>query len=287
MSYELAQEAAQAVLGLTSHKPVVGIICGSGLGGISNCIKEADVIAYRDIPNFKQSTVQGHEGKLVIGRLGNTIVAAMSGRLHTYEGYDMQDTVFPVRVMHHMGIHTLIVTNAAGGLNPEYAVGDLMILNDHINFPGMAGLHPLKGPNDERYGPRFLALSDAYDQELRARAYATAKRLNISRSIHEGTYVYVSGPTYESRAEVRFLKTAGGDAVGMSTVPEIIVARHCGIKVLAMSLITNKCVDERPPSARDNAEAALSVGKAEHQEVIDAANSAAKDVESLVIEMLS
>lgn len=285
--YELADASAQKILSQTKYKPTVGIICGSGLGGISSCIEDADVIPYENIPHFKQSTVHGHAGKLVIGKLGSTTVAAMSGRLHTYEGYDMQDTVFPVRVMHLMGIDTLFVTNAAGGINKEYRVGDLMMLNDHINFPGFAGLHPLKGPNDERFGPRFLALSDAYDHSLRQKMYEKAKQLNITRSIHEGTYAYLSGPTYESRAEVRLLQTVGADAVGMSTVPEIIVARHCGMRVLAISLITNEGVGERPPSAKETMTADLSIGKAHHQEVLDAAAEAAKDVENLVIGLLS
>ncbi|ANB12710.1 purine-nucleoside phosphorylase [Sugiyamaella lignohabitans] len=233
--------------------------------------------------------VAGHAGRLVAGLLGpeKTPVICMAGRLHTYEGYDIKDTVFPIRVFVALKIQCLIVTNAAGGLNPDYKVGDLMLLTDHVNLPGLAGLHPLKGPNDDRFGPRFPALSDAYDHDLRAAFFKSADNLGIKRTIHEGTYAFVSGPTYETRAEVRFLLAVGADAVGMSTVPEIIVARHSGLRVLALSLITNAAVSEKIPSAREPLNASLSEGKATHQEVVDAGNEAAKDVQAIVGRLVS
>lgn len=192
--------------------------------------------------------------------------------------------MFPIRVFQQLGIETIILTNAAGGINQSFKVGDIMIINDHISIPGLAGLNPLKGPNDDRLGPRFPALSDAYDHELRAKFLKAAESLGVEkrRSIHEGTYVFVSGPTYESRAEVRFLQTIGADSVGMSTVPEVVVARHAGIKVLALSLVTNIAVVEPVPSAREPLKQSLETGKATHAEVIEAGNEAAKDVQDIV-----
>jgi purine-nucleoside phosphorylase len=228
---------------VTTYRPLIGIVCGSGLGGLSQCIQNPQVVKYDDIPHFPKSTVEGHAGELVFGQLDGYPVVCMRGRFHTYEGYDVRETALPIRVMYLMGIKYLIVTNAAGGLNPEYAVGDLMIMNDHLNMPGLAGKHPLVGPNDARFGARFTALSDCYDKKLQAIAYHVGEKLNLTHKIRQkGVYCFVSGPTYETPTESKLLRLVGGDAVGMSTVPEVIVARHCGVKVLGLSLITNKVI---------------------------------------------
>lgn len=288
--YDKAQESASFIRskfpeGFT--RPTVAIICGTGLGGISNIIEsETKVeISYSEIPYFKTSTVQGHAGKLILGFIGSNRVPVlcMVGRLHSYEGYDIKETVFPVRVFTALETGILIATNACGGLNRSYKVGDIMLLDDHINFPGLAGLHPLKGPNDDRLGTRFLPLTDAYDIELRHLVFQAAQELGITRGIHEGTYCLVSGPTFESRAESRFLIAAGADAVGMSTIPEVIVARHGGLRVLAVSLITNAAVIDKTPSGRDfGAAKNLDDGIASHAEVLEMGALASKDVEKII-----
>ncbi|CAL9732269.1 purine nucleoside phosphorylase [Monosporozyma unispora] len=270
-----------------AEPPRVLIICGSGLGGISNRLEKSNppplTIPYEEIPGFKRSTVPGHSGSLMFGKMLGTPVVLMNGRLHGYEGNTIWETVFPVRVINHMGhVNTLIVTNAAGGVNPEFNSCDMMCIYDHINFPGLAGLHPLKGPNFDELGPRFLPLSDAYDLELRKLLFKKWKDLLIERPLREGTYTFVSGPTFESRAESRMIRNFGGDAVGMSTVPEVIVARHCGWKVLALSLITNKCVLDPPASALDDKPVPLEEGIASHMEVLENGRIASMDVEKLI-----
>lgn len=269
--------------------PKAMIICGSGLSGIpsklSTDVVEPLSIPYDDIPGFKKSTVPGHSGNLIFGYMTGHPVVLMSGRLHGYEGNTLLETVFPIRVLHHFSkgaIKTLVVTNAAGGVNPEFKPGDIMSIYDHINFPGLAGLHPLKGPNFDEIGPRFLALSDAYSHDLRRLLFKTYDELKLTRKLHEGTYFFASGPTFESRAESRMIQILGGDAVGMSTVPEVIVARHCNWNVLALSLITNAAVVEHPPSGKAEAEVPLELGKASHSEVLEAGKEASKDVETLV-----
>ncbi|EDO17070.1 hypothetical protein Kpol_530p40 [Vanderwaltozyma polyspora DSM 70294] len=273
--------------GVDKFKPRTLIICGSGLGGISNRISkdtiEPLIISYADIPGFKESTVPGHHGSMVFGMMNSSPVVLMSGRLHGYEGHNLFETTFPIRVLHHLSsVKNLIVTNAAGGVNPDFKVCDLMCIYDHINFPGLAGNHPLRGQNFDEYGPRFLALSDAYDLGLRKLLFKKQKELGIERPIHEGTYTFVSGPTFESRAEIRMMRVIGGDAVGMSTVPEVIVARHCGWKVLAISLITNECVSSLPASAHDPNPVPIDNGKATHDEVLENGKKASLDVERLV-----
>ena len=266
--------------------PTVLIICGSGLGGIASRIS-SDTFSiaqdYSGIPYFKTSTVPGHIGRFVFGKMNGTSVVLMEGRLHSYEGYAIQDTVFPLRVLHELAtIKTVIVTNAAGGLNRGFKACDLMCINDHINFPGLAGLHPLKGPNFEEYGPRFLPLSDAYDLELRKLLFKKIEDLNLPATLHEGVYAFVSGPTFESRAESRMLHIMGADAVGMSTVPEVIVARHCGWKVLALSLITNVSVLDPAPKATDDNPPAMDEGVASHSEVLENGKIASQTVETLI-----
>lgn len=214
--------------------PEVGLILGSGLGELANEAEDGLTIPYEDIPGFPVSTVEGHAGQLVYGTLGEKKVLAMQGRFHYYEGYSMQEVTFPVRVMKDLGVESLLVTNAAGGVNTEFHPGDLMIISDHINFTGD---NPLLGPNDSNLGARFTDMSQAYDKEYQNLIKETADSLSIS--VQEGVYLGLSGPTYETPAEIRMIRTLGGDAVGMSTVPEVIVARHAGIRVAGISCITN------------------------------------------------
>jgi len=271
--------------------PRVGIICGSGLGGLVNAFSTDSrvEIPYSDIPNFATSTVQGHASKLVFGLLGEKKVAtvAMVGRFHFYEGYDMQTVTFPVRVMKLLGIEAIIVTNAAGGLNDSYAVGDIVLLKDHLNLAGMTGLNPLRGPNDSNFGVRFPALSDVYDLELRKAALMVGNKvMSGKRRMHEGIYAFVAGPSYETRAEARMIRTLGADVVGMSTCPEVIVARHSDIRVLCMSLCTNKVILDEGPSAQsllsNQQNVSLSEEKTNHEEVLTAGLEASKDCEKIV-----
>ncbi len=231
---QMISNAAQYIKSKAKHEPEVGLILGSGLGVLADEIEDAVRIKYEDIPDFPVSTVEGHAGQLVIGTLKGVPVVAMQGRFHFYEGYQLDKVTFPVRVMKELGIGTLIVTNAAGGVNESFRPGDLMIISDHINY---MGTNPLIGPNDSALGVRFPDMSQAYDKELRRMAKQTAEELNIP--VQEGVYTAVSGPSYETPAEVRFLRTIGSDAVGMSTVPEVIVARHSGLRVLGISCISN------------------------------------------------
>jgi purine-nucleoside phosphorylase len=238
MLYEQLMETVAAIKARAPQRPTVALILGSGLGDLAAAIERSTVIPYGDIPHFASSTVPGHAGQLLIGALEGTTVVAMQGRLHLYEGYTPQTITLPVRVMSLLGAHALLVTNAAGALNAAYRPGDFMLIRDHINLPGLAGLNPLVGPNDERCGPRFPALAAAYDPRLRQLARRAAAAVPDLR-LHEGVYVMVSGPSYETAAELRFLRQIGGDAVGMSTAPEVVVARHMGLRVLGISLITN------------------------------------------------
>lgn len=212
----------------------VGLILGSGLGELADEITNKVIIKYEDIPHFPTSTVVGHAGQLVYGELSGKKVLAMQGRFHFYEGYPMTTVTYPVRVMHALGVKSLVVTNAAGGANPKFAAGNLMLITDHINF---MGTNPLIGPNEEDLGPRFPDMTDAYSKEYRTLAKEAAKNLAID--LQEGVYMGFTGPTYETPAEVRMAQIVGADAVGMSTVPEVIVARHMGMKVLGISCITN------------------------------------------------
>lgn len=220
-----------------SWQPNLAIILGSGLGALADEVDPVASIPYSDIPSFGQSSVEGHAGRLVLGTLQGTPVAVMQGRLHYYEGHDLQQTTLPVRVMHELGAHTLIVTNAAGGLNPDFQAGDLMLIEDHINLLGWGGHNPLRGPNDPSLGPRFPAMNPAYDPDLLQLAKNAAAECNVP--VRQGVYIVVAGPNYETRAELRLLRQWGADAVGMSTVPEVIVARHGGMKVIGISNITN------------------------------------------------
>ena len=250
------QETAEFLKSKMRTSPETAIILGTGLGSLVNEITEKYEIEYKDIPNFPLSTVEGHSGKLIFGKLGGKEIMAMQGRFHFYEGYSMKEVTFPVRVMRELGIKTLFVSNAAGGMNPEFIIGDLMIITDHINmFPE----HPLRGKNIP-YGDRFPDMSTAYDKELIAKAKEIAAEKGIR--IVEGVYLGTQGPTFETPAEYRMFHRMGGDAVGMSTVPEVIVARHCGIRVFGISVITDlglegivvECSHEEVQKAADEAQ---------------------------------
>ena len=231
------QETAAFLRSKMHTSPETAIILGTGLGSLTNEITDKYEIHYEEIPNFPVSTVEGHSGKLIFGKLGNKEIMAMQRRFHFYEGYDMKEVTFPVRVMHELGIKTLFVSNAAGGMNPEFNIGDLMIITDHINhFPE----HPLRGKNIP-YGPRFPDMSEAYDKELIRKAKQIAAEKGIS--VQQGVYIGTQGPTYETPAEYKMFRILGADAVGMSTVPEVIVANHCGIRVFGISVITDLGVE--------------------------------------------
>ena len=251
-------EATRTVKQQLTGQPTVGVVLGSGLSSVADAVEDADIISYGNIPHWPVSTVSGHSGRLVNGRLRGQRVLVMQGRAHYYEGYQMNQIALPVRVMNALGIETLILTNAAGGINPGFTAGDLMLISDHLNFPGMAGQNPLRGPNDDDAGPRFPDMTHPYDAGLRGLAREVASGLELV--LREGTYAYVAGPSYETPAELRFLKGAGADAVGMSTVPAVVVARHAGMRVLGISTITNIVnLDPRPEQTTTHEEV-LEVG---------------------------
>lgn len=257
--FDRMEAAAEVVRGRSALVPEVAIILGTGLGGLAREIVLEAEVPYEAIPGFPLSTVETHAGKLLLGRLGGRRVVAMQGRFHRYEGYDLQQVTFPVRVMHALGARTLIVSNACGGMNPLWAPGDLVLLSDHIN---LLGENPLVGPNDERLGPRFPDMSAPYDPALRALARSVALELGIV--LREGVYVAVPGPNLETRAEYRMLRAIGADVVGMSTVPEVIVAAHQGMRTAGISIITDQCL----PDALDPADITriiATAGRAEPQ----------------------
>jgi purine-nucleoside phosphorylase len=273
--YHLARAAADALVPRLAVTPEVAIVLGTGLGGLADRIEQAQTFDYHDIPHFPPTTVQGHTGQLVVGVLGGVAVAALRGRYHLYEGYTPAQVVHPVRTLAMLGARALIVTNASGGLNPDFAAGDLLLLRDHIGIATLAGLNPLVGPNDERYGPRFPAMTVAYDHALRAEAHAVAAAQGIS--LREGVYVMVSGPTYETPAELRFLRGIGADAVGMSSVPEVIAGRHMGLRVLAVSCVTNLALVGEGQETREPS----------HQEVVDTAVASGARLAELIAGVLA
>ena len=237
--WEQIQETVRSIRGKVSDVPKIGVILGTGLGGLGEKIKGSKALLYEEIPHFPRATVEGHRGQLVFGRIGGRSVVVMEGRFHLYEGYTAEEVTYPVRVMRALGAEILIVSNAAGGMNPTYAAGDLMAITDHIN---LMGANPLVGPNDERLGVRFPDLSAPYDLRLIALAEEVAKAAQIK--LHQGVYVGVPGPNLETRAEYRFLRGIGADCVGMSTVPEILVAAHGGMRAFGLSCITDLCIPE-------------------------------------------
>lgn len=259
VTLEEIKQAANYVQSRTQHQPSIGLILGSGLSPLAEEIEQADYIPYADIPNFPVSGVSGHAGRLVVGHLAAKRVMVMQGRTHFYEGYSMQQITLPVRVMQMMGIKTLFVTNAAGGLNQDFEAGDLMLITDHINMIGLGGNNPLRGPNLETFGPRFPSMTRAYSPDLKTLARKVATDLNLT--LREGVYVCIAGPTFETPAEIRFLKIIGADAVGMSTVPEVIVANHGGMQVLGISSITNIAIHDPDAEAETTHDEVLETGK--------------------------
>jgi purine-nucleoside phosphorylase len=229
-----AERAANFILGKTKLRPRIALVLGSGLGDFADDFAGATKIPYAKVPNFPRSTAIGHAGRLVIGNVGDIPVAGMQGRVHLYEGYSPKEVAFPIRVFARMGIKAMIVTNAAGGINRNYSQGCLVAIRDHVNFQGV---NPLRGPNDERFGLRFPDMTQAYDREFQR--FVTEEGKNLSLNIHNGVYLAVQGPSYETPAEIYAFRAIGADLVGMSTVPEVIAARHSGIRVLGISCVTN------------------------------------------------
>ena len=265
---ELIHNSVEYLKKATDFQPEIGNILGTGLGGLVDEIKTEKSISYKDIPNFPVSTVEGHQGKLIFGLLGNKKVIAMQGRFHFYEGYTMSQIVFPIRVMKFMGINKLIVSNASGGVNPNFGIGDIMIINDHINlFP----TNPLIGPNIEELGTRFPDMSDAYDENLIALAQSLSKNLNIKTV--NGVYAGLTGPTLETPAEYSYIRKIGADAVGMSTVPEVIAARHMQIPCFGLSIITDLGVPGK-------------IVKVTHQDVQNVASKAEQNLTRLIKKLL-
>lgn len=234
MLYEKVQSAVKVIRECISLQPEVAIILGSGLGSVAEKLEQKEIIAYKDIPGFPPSSVAGHAAQLVFGLIGEKKVVAMQGRFHFYEGLSMKEITFPIYVLKELGVKNIIITNACGGINTDFAPGDLMLISDHIN---MFGNNPLIGPNDERFGPRFPDMTTVYDPKLRQFAKDTAAALSIP--IKEGVYAFFTGPCFETAAEIRAFKTLGADAIGMSTIPEAIVARYLGMHTLGISCITN------------------------------------------------
>lgn len=265
--YEKIQETANWLRAKMPSRPTTAIVLGTGLGRLAEEIAITMAIDYKDIPNFPVSTVEGHTGRLIFGTLGERDIMAMQGRFHYYEGYSMKEVTFPVRVMYELGIKTLFVSNAAGGMNPSFKIGDLMIITDHINF---FPEHPLHGPNFPT-GPRFPDMHEPYDHELIRLADAIAEEKGIQ--VQHGVYVGTQGPTFETPAEYRMYRIIGGDAVGMSTVPEVIVARHCGIRVFGVSIITDLGVEGK-------------IEEVSHEEVQKAANAVQPLMADIMREML-
>lgn len=266
--WEKVQETVKFLKENGIFNPDYGIILGTGLGDLADIIEIEKVIPYQNIPNFPVSTVEGHSGELIFGTIGLKKVIAMRGRFHFYEGWSIEQTVFPVRVMKFLGVENLIVSNASGGVNPTFKVGDIMLITDHIN---LMPVHPLHGKNEDRFGPRFLDMHEAYSKKMIAKMEQIAKNLNIK--VQKGVYLALQGPTFETPAEYRMVRNLGADAVGMSTVPEVIVAKHMGMQCFGISVITDLGVEG-------------TVEAVSHEEVQQVAKAAGKKVTALVIEFV-
>lgn len=266
--WEKVQQTVNYIQDKTNFTPEYGVVLGSGLGSFTNDMKVEFTLPYNEIPNFPVSTVEGHKGALVFGILGDKKVVAMQGRFHYYEGYSMEEVTFPIRVMKFCGINKLIVSNASGGVNPHYKVGSVVILKDHIN---MMPEHPLRGKNDPRFGPRFVNMSEPYSRKMMTKAKEIAYELEID--VKDGVYMGLQGPTFETLAEYRMVKALGADCVGMSTVPEVIVARHMDLETFGISVITDMGNEE-------------SIGEISHNEVLQAAVAAEPQVRKLIKELI-
>ncbi|MFK7059193.1 purine-nucleoside phosphorylase [Flavobacterium oreochromis] len=267
--WEKVQETVDYITNRINFEPEYGIILGSGLGGFTDDIEVEFILSYSEIPNFPVSTVEGHKGALVFGTIGSKKVVAMQGRFHYYEGYTMQEVTFPVRVMKYIGVNKLIVSNASGGVNTDYNVGSIVLLKDHVN---MMPEHPLRGKNDERFGPRFVNMSEPYSRQMLSKAKEIANDLGIT--VHEGIYLALQGPTYETLAEYKMVKALGCDCVGMSTVPEVIVARHMELETFGISVITDMGDAENIDSVT-------------HEEVLQAVKSTEPQIRKLIKEIIS
>ncbi|MBA4317754.1 MAG: purine-nucleoside phosphorylase [Flavobacterium sp.] len=266
--WEQVQETVSFIKAKTNFTPEYGVILGSGLGSFTDDIQIEFTLPYTEIPNFPVSTVQGHKGALVFGTIGTKKVVAMQGRFHFYEGYSMKEVTFPVRVMKYLGVEKLIVSNASGGVNSNYNVGDIVLIKDHVN---MMPEHPLRGKNDERFGPRFVNMSEPYSKKMILKAKELAENLNIK--VQDGVYLGLQGPTFETLAEYKMVKNIGADCVGMSTVPEVIVARHMEMETFGLSVITDMGDEE-------------SIETISHDEVLEAAKSAEPKVRILIKELI-
>lgn len=266
--WEQVQETVDYILNKTNFNPEYGVILGSGLGGFTDDIEIDYILSYNEIPNFPVSTVEGHKGALVFGHIHGKKVVAMQGRFHYYEGYNMKEVTFPVRVMKHLGVEKLIVSNASGGVNPNYKVGSIVIIKDHVN---MMPEHPLRGKNDLRFGPRFVNMSEPYSRKMMAKAKEIATDLGII--VQDGVYLGLQGPTFETLAEYKMVKALGCDCVGMSTVPEVIVARHMELETFGVSVITDMGDAE-------------SIDTITHEEVLEAARGAEPHVRKLIKELI-
>jgi len=266
--WEKVQETVSFIKSKTNFTPEYGVILGSGLGSFTDEMKIELVLPYAEIPNFPVSTVLGHKGALVFGTIGEKKVVAMQGRFHYYEGYTMTEVTFPVRVLKYLGIEKLVVSNASGGVNPNYEVGSIVLITDHIN---MTPEHPLRGKNDERFGPRFVNMSEPYSRKMITKAKELAKELNVK--VHEGIYLGLQGPTFETLAEYKMVRIVGADCVGMSTVPEVIVARHMDLETFGVSVITDMGDEGH-------------IETISHDEVLEAAKKAEPHVRSLIRELI-
>ena len=262
--WEQVQESVNYIVEKTNFSPEYGVILGSGLGGFTDDMLVEYILPYHQIPNFPVSTVEGHKGALVFGTIGEKKVVAMQGRFHYYEGYSMKEVTFPVRVMKALGIEKLVVSNASGGVNHDYKVGSIVIIKDHINFMPE---HPLRGKNDDRFGPRFVNMSEPYSRKMLTKAKEIASELNIV--VKDGVYLGLQGPTFETLSEYRMVKILGADCVGMSTVPEVIVASHMGLECFGISVITDMGNEE-------------SIDTISHQEVLEAAQKAEPKVRAII-----
>ena len=266
--WEQVQQTVNFIRNKINFLPEYAVILGSGLGNFTDDIEVEYILPYLEIPNFPVSTVEGHKGALVFGTIHGKKVVAMQGRFHFYEGYTMKQVTFPVHIMKHLGVKKLIVSNASGGVNPNYKVGSLVIIKDHIN---MMPEHPLRGKNDERFGPRFVNMSEPYSRKMMAKAKEIASNLNIK--VHEGVYLGLQGPTFETLSEYRMVKILGADCVGMSTVPEVIVANHIGLETFGISVITDMGNEE-------------SIDTITHTEVLEAARKAEPHVRNLIKQLI-
>lgn len=250
------EDTIQFIQSRISCPPELGVVLGSGLGKLADFIANPTIIPYTEIPGFRKSTAAGHKGNLIFGQLGGKNIVAMQGRFHYYEGYSMQEVTYPIRVMARLGVKRLFVSNAAGAVNADYKVGDLMVITDHINLLP----NPLIGPNMDEFGPRFPDMTTVYSKAIRKVACQVAEEMGVS--LRQGVYLASTGPTYETLAEYRFYRTAGADAVGMSTIPEVIVARHCGMEIFGMSVITNQANDLSDEVLNDGADVVVQADKA-------------------------